>query len=153
MSGHWLFDGNRNLNFVPICACGCCLKRVPVNFFGFGPNLCPRQLFKEGNHQALMNNFALIFPSNSYNLGLVWTIWTFSMLNIFVLSFAIWWAPNLFDFCPFFALGSCSKRGGFEGGLLFVHFTLACCQPNVVINPFYTYEPQPFTLSLDTTPS
>ena len=41
-----------------------------TEIFGFGPNLGPRQLFKEGNHQALMENFASIFPLNSYNLGL-----------------------------------------------------------------------------------
>ena len=89
LPGHWLFDGHRNLNFVPICACGCCLKRVPVNFFGFGPNLCPRQLFKEGNSEALMDDFASIFPLNSFNLGMKWSFWTFSMLNIIVLSLAI----------------------------------------------------------------
>ena len=26
----------------------------------FGPNMCPRQLFKEGNRQALMDSFASI---------------------------------------------------------------------------------------------
>ena len=38
--------------------------------FGFGPNLNKLQLFKEGTCQALMDNFAAIFPSNPCNLGL-----------------------------------------------------------------------------------
>ena len=49
-------------------------------------DLCPRQLLQDGNPQSLMDNFASIFPSNSYNLGLEWTFWTFLMLNIIVLS-------------------------------------------------------------------
>ena len=60
-----------------------------TDIFGFVPNLCLRQLFKEGNRQSLLDNFSSIFPSNSYNLGLEWTFLTFSMLNIIVLSLAI----------------------------------------------------------------
>ena len=47
--------------------------------FGFGPNLCLRQLFKESNRQALRDNFASIFPSNSYNFCLE-SFWTFSLI-------------------------------------------------------------------------
>ena len=31
------------------------------------------------------------------------------------------------------------EEGRFWGGLLVVDFTLACCQPNIVINHFFTY--------------
>ena len=104
------------LNFGQISACGGCLKR------------------------ATDKAFWLIF-SNHHNFGLEWTFWTFSVLKMIVLSLAIWWAHKLLDLGLIGPCGGCSNRvpikadfAIFQGGLLFVDFTLACCQPNVVIN-------------------
>ena len=60
-----------------------------TEIFRFRPNLCSRQLFKESNRQALMDNFASIFPLNPGNSGLEWTFWIFSVLKMIVLSVVI----------------------------------------------------------------
>ena len=77
------------LNFGQICACGHCLKRVTVKVFWL---ILPHPL------------------SNSHNLGLEWTFWTFSVLKMIVLSLAIWWAQKYFDFGLICACGGCSNR-------------------------------------------
>lgn len=64
----------------------------------FWPNLWLWQLFKEGTHQGTFANFALIFLSNGYNLGLEWTFSTFSVHIMIAWSLACWWAQKFFDF-------------------------------------------------------
>ena len=59
--------------------------------------------------------------------------------DCFVIGFLM--VTEILRFWPYLCLGGCSNRvpkkadfATFEGGLLFVDFTLACCQPNIVIN-------------------
>ena len=74
-------------NFNLISACGSCSKRFPVKVFG--PTL-PHLFFKPPSLWpgldfldifSAQNDFLVIQTSNSYNWGLEWTFWTFSMLN------------------------------------------------------------------------
>ena len=77
--------------------------------FWLGPSLTLWWLFKVGNRQALMDDFAAIFPWNPCNLGLEWTFWTFSVLKIIILSLPVWWTLKFCDSSPFWSCGSCFK--------------------------------------------
>ena len=59
-----------------------------AEIFEFQPNFGLWQLFKEGNRQCILVDFAMPF-FKPHNLGLEWTFWTFSVLKMIVLSLAI----------------------------------------------------------------
>ena len=112
-SCHWLSDGHINILMLAL------FKSVAKVFWPISPH-----------------HF-----SNPHNFGLEWTFWLFSVLKMIVLSLAIWWAHKYFSFGLICACGGCSNRvpikadfATFKGGILFVDFTLVCCQPNGVIN-------------------
>ena len=76
--------------------------------------------------------WALLYPVAAVGPGVDFFL-TFSMLNLIVLSLAIWWTTNFFDFCPICALGSCSKRG-----VTFHRFYFGML-PTQCSNHFYTH--------------
>ena len=77
-----------------------------AEIFEFRPNFDPWQLFKERNRQGILMIFSI-----HHNFGLEWTIWTFSVLKMIVLSLAIWWADIYFEVGLIWACGGCSHRG------------------------------------------
>ena len=84
-----------------------------------GAEIIEFRLFKEAFWPFLPHPF-----SNPHNLGLEWTFWTFSVLKMNGLPWAIRWAQKYFDFGLICACGGCSNsvtiravfdilRGGF----------------------------------------
>ena len=80
--------------------------------------------------------------SNPHNFGLIWTFWNFHCSK----WLSCHWLSDMHRNILILALfvpGQMFKQGTHKGrfchlsrpgGLLFVDFTLACCQPNVVFN-------------------
>ena len=92
-----------------ICALINCLVMgylMGTEILWFGPNLTLWWLFKVGNRPALWKDFAAIFPSNSCNLGLECTFWTFSVLKIIIFLLPVWWTLKLCDSSPFWSCGN-----------------------------------------------
>ena len=109
-----------------------------TQIFESWPNLCLWQLFKESHRQGILADYECPF-SNPHNLVLDF-LDIFSAQNDFLVSGYLM-GTEIILFWLYLCLGGCGCsnivhvkedfaffRG--ERGLLFVDFTLVCCQPN-----------------------
>ena len=95
-----------------------------AEIFEFRLNLCCGSCLKRH-----FGRFCHTLFSNPHNLGLEWTVWTFSVLKMNGLPWAIRWAQKYFDFGLICACGGCSNRvtvradfAIFWGGVTFRRF-------------------------------
>ena len=64
-----------------------------IGIFELLPNLCQWQLFREGTQQGIFANFTTSF----FKPPKLWpgvNLWTFTVLKMIALSWAIWWAQK-----------------------------------------------------------